>query len=503
MNNNNNDSFLLEVLDQIERNNLLDPDDRWLLAVSGGPDSMAMLTALAELKNSARLPLADLQLAHLNHQLRADQSDADETFIRQQAQNLQLPITVARCDVNSLAQKTRQSLETAARQARYEFLVQTARKNSCNKIALAHNADDQAETILHRVIRGTGIKGLAGIPASRELTDDQPGKPLLIIRPLLSVSRDQIEQFLRQRNIPWRIDASNASNAFTRNRIRNQLLPLLAEQYNPQVKQALVRLGQTAHWLTDLLSQDADAALQNLTLQLDSNRAVLDAAALAQLPPIQQTELIRHLLEKLNLPLQRITFQHIRSVTDLLKQPAQTGKLQLPENLQVILQNHELHFSIVTDVTDKQDSQNSAPLPQITLTSPGTTDLPADYLFAENQQSQPAHSLHIENLTLDQLDQTEFYRSKSHREEILDPEKIVGQLILRTWQNGDRFQPLGSAGSKTLGDFFTDHNIPAESRSRIGLLCDDQGIVWPLGLRIADRVKITPQTSQLLKLSLA
>jgi len=500
MNNNNNDSFLLEVLDQIERNSLAVPDDRWLLAVSGGPDSMAMLTALTELKNFTKLSLDDLQLAHLNHQLRADQSDTDETFIRQQAQNFHLPVTVARCDVNSLAQETSQSLETAARQARYDFLAQTARKTSCNKIALAHNADDQAETILHRIIRGTGIKGLAGIPPVRELTDDQPGKPLLIVRPLLTVSRDQIEQFLRRRNIPWRIDTSNESDAFTRNRIRNQLLPLLAEQYNPQVKQALTRLGQTAYWLTDLLCRDADAALQNLTLQLDSNSAVLDAAALAQLTPIQQTELIHHLLKKLNLPLQRISFQHIRSVTDLLNQPAKFAKLQLPENLQVILKKNELQFSMVTD---QQNFLKTAPLPPITLISPGTTDLPADYLFAENQHSQPAHSLQIENLPLDQLNPTEFYSSKSSREEIVDPNKIIGQLTLRTWQNGDRFQPLGSAGSKTLGNFFTDHNIPAESRPRIGLLCDDRGIVWPFGLRITDRVKITPQTRRLLKLSLA
>ena len=496
MGNINNDSFLLEVLDQIERNHLADPDDRWLLASSGGPDSMALLTALAELKNSARLPLADLQLAHLNHQLRADQSDADESFIRQQAQNFHLPITVGHFDVQALAQETNQSLETAARQARYDFFAQTARKNSCNKIALAHNADDQAETILHRVIRGTGIKGLAGIPPTRELNDDQPGKPLLIVRPLLTVSRDQIEQFLRQRNIPWRIDASNESNAFTRNRIRNQLLPLLAEQYNPQVKQALIRLGQTAHWLTDLLCRNADTTLQNLTFHLDSNSASLDAAALAQLTPIQQTELIRHLLEKLKLPLQRISFLHIRSVTDLLNQPAQFAKLQLPENLQVILKNNELQFSIITD---QQISQKTTPLTQITLISPGTNNLPADYLFVENQQPQPAHLLRIENLPLDQLNLTEFYRSKSNREEIIDSNKIIGQLTLRTGQNGDRFQPLGSTGSKTLGDFFTDHNIPTESRSHIGLLCDDHGIIWPLGLRIADRVKITPQTHCLLK----
>ncbi|MBN2374807.1 MAG: tRNA lysidine(34) synthetase TilS [Sedimentisphaerales bacterium] len=498
-----NDSFLLEILDQIERNHLADPDDRWLLAVSGGPDSMAMLTALTELKNSARLPLADLQLAHLNHQLRADQSDADETFIRQQAKNSHLPITVARCDVQALAQNTSQSLETAARQARYDFLAQTARKNYCNKIALAHNADDQAETILHRIIRGTGIKGLAGITPIRDLDDDQSVKPLQIVRPLLTVSRDQIEQFLRRRNIPWRIDASNESNTFTRNRIRNQLLPLLAEQYNPQVKQALIRLGQTAHWLTDLLSRNADATLQNLTLQFDSNSAILDAASLAQLPPIQQTELIRHLLEKLKLPLQRISFLHIRSVTDLLNHPDQFSKLQLPENLQVALKNQELHFSIVTD---QQDSQKTTPLTQIILISPGTNDLPAKYLFVDNQQSQPAHSLRIENLLLDQYNQlnpAEFYRAKSHRQEIIDPDKIVGQLTLRTWQNGDRFQPLGSAGSKTLGDFFTDHNIPTESRPQIGLLCDDRGIIWTLGLRIADRVKITHKTSQLLKLSLA
>ena len=192
------DNFLQKISQQIRDHRMFAPQDRWLLAVSGGCDSMAMLHGLCMLRQTQMPELSNLQVAHLNHQLRGTESDTDAEFVQHQSKSLGLEVTLGSIDVARIAHETNQSLETAARQQRYQFLAETARARSCNKIALAHNADDNVETILHRIIRGTGIRGLAGIPAVRSLTETEEqtvsnGNPeLLLIRPLLNASRSEI-----------------------------------------------------------------------------------------------------------------------------------------------------------------------------------------------------------------------------------------------------------------------------------------------------------------------
>lgn len=215
-------------------------------AVSGGPDSVALLQSLARLGASRHPeppPAARLIAAHYNHRWRGPASDADEAFVRQLCETLHVPCRVARADVptGEAPQSLGDGLEAAARDARYAFLIETARSSGARYVVTAHTADDQVETVLHRVMRGTGLSGLAGIPRLRPLCDG-----VSLVRPLLDVRRCELLDYLERLGQPHRADESNLDAGFTRVRIRRQLLPRLREQYNPQVDDALLRLGQLA-----------------------------------------------------------------------------------------------------------------------------------------------------------------------------------------------------------------------------------------------------------------
>ena len=210
--------LLARLEDTIQKFNLLNYNDRLILAVSGGPDSVTLVYLLNKLKKRWHL---HLHLAHLNHMIRKDEADSDSIFVEKLAKKLNLPLTCERMKVKDFAKEAKLSLEEAARKVRYDFLLSVARENSAPKIALGHTRDDQAETVLMRFLRGSGISGLRGIPPKRKLNG------CLIIRPLIEVSRCQILRFLSAKNISFRTDSSNLKNLYFRNRVRNQLLPFL------------------------------------------------------------------------------------------------------------------------------------------------------------------------------------------------------------------------------------------------------------------------------------
>ncbi len=235
------------------------PPQQWddvslLLAVSGGADSMGLLRAMVELKGPGP---GRVLVAHFNHTLRGDESDADATFVSQLGRQLGLPCEIGTGDTAQLARDEGDGLEAAARGVRYAFLQATAERLGARYVVTAHTADDQAETILHRIIRGTGLAGLAGIRRARSL-----GPAVTLIRPLLAVRREELVDYLRALGQPFREDASNRDVSFTRNRIRHELLPALAADYNPNVREALLRLGSLAGEAQAVIDQAADELLE-------------------------------------------------------------------------------------------------------------------------------------------------------------------------------------------------------------------------------------------------
>jgi len=492
--------FLAALLEQIDSQSLFDPDDRWLLAVSGGPDSMAMLHGLLALQRETDWPGPKyFHVAHLNHQLRGSDSDADAEFVRTEAKIFGLDCTIRATNVDIIAKETGESLETTARHERYKFLARTAVQNECNKIAMAHNADDQAETILHRILRGTGVRGLAGIPAQRKLDEYSPTeKPLIVIRPLLTIPRLDIEDYLKTKSIHYRIDQSNYSVNHTRNRLRHELLPLLQETFNPQVISALNRLGQTAQWIKQLLNQDARTALSELTISRTEHTIVLDLPRLQSKSIIQQTELIRLAMQKLPIGMQSIGFTQIHAILELIASEEGAARpLDLPQRLKVTRKSAQL----IMETAYTTQSENWL---CFVISLPANGEMPVEesiFAYIDKQALDISYIQTEEDVGgLENL--IAFREGKTGREEMIDGGKVKGTLRLRTWREGDRFTPLGAKGEKTLGDFFTDAKIPIEYRKRIGLVCDDAGIVWVTGMRIAERVKITPRTRQILKLKI-
>lgn len=489
--------LLDNILDQVISYEMAQPSDRWLLAVSGGADSMAMLRALAELRTTGRLALAGLEVAHLNHQLRGMESDTDAAFVVEQAQSVGLRCTLGSSDIGDEARRQKTSVETTARAQRYRFLVETAAARDCGKLALAHNADDNIETMLHRITRGTGIRGLAGIPATRPLQRD--GAEVLIVRPLLGVRREGIEHYLQHHRIPYRIDSSNLSKTPTRNRIRHDLIPMLAQQFNPNIFGALQRLRQTAEWMAEAMRDDIEAKRVALTISQADERLVLDAEQMRRLTRIEQGEVLHQALQALGMPLQPIGYRQVVGIMRRLERAqGPEWSLQGPRTLQVKGTNKEL----VLEMARPPQAVRPA-LEPLALATPGRTTLPDGYLSFDphDLECHPVNQVEIEpkSMASDLLER--FQRDKDYLEELVDRDRIEGDLQVRPWQRGERFKPLGAPGEKTLGDFFTDQKVPRHDRDRMALVADETGVVWIPGLRIADRVKVNQSSRSVLKLT--
>ncbi|MCA9247527.1 MAG: tRNA lysidine(34) synthetase TilS [Planctomycetales bacterium] len=271
-----------------------------LVAVSGGADSVALLRALTRLKSAGE---GRLVVAHLNHALRGESSDADEQFVRDLAHKLSLEFTSERVDIGGHPQTD--GLEAAARDARYAFFARAAERFGARYIALAHTRDDQVETILHRIVRGTGIAGLAGIPRTRRLSESAT-----LVRPLLSSSRTEICSYLNRLGQTWREDATNADIRHTRNRIRNVLLPLLLDQFNPRADEAMLRLGALAGEMQSIVDTRIDELIEKRVRFESPASVAVDAAHLASVPRYLRRELWIGIWRKMRWPRQAMTHAH-------------------------------------------------------------------------------------------------------------------------------------------------------------------------------------------------
>ncbi len=310
-------SRLLSLVDTAWRA-LGEPLPGLVVAVSGGLDSIALARALCQLKHTD----TPLLLAHLNHQLRGSASDADEAFVRDFAQG-RAPLVCQRLDIAGLAQREGENLEAVARRERYRWLAEVARSHGLRFVATAHHANDQAETVLHRLLRGTGIEGLRGIAARRELADG-----VEVVRPLLAVSRAEIEAYLAELGQSARQDASNDDCKLTRNRLRHQLLPLLAREYNPRIVEVLNRLAHQAD--ETMREQAAEAAdwLRRAELPRAGAMVVLNVNELRRATRRVVRLVLRHLWQREDWPRGRMSFADYDRVAALVE--ADHGAHDLP-----------------------------------------------------------------------------------------------------------------------------------------------------------------------------
>jgi tRNA(Ile)-lysidine synthase len=310
-------------------------------AVSGGADSMALLHGLHEV-NQRQGRDWQLHVAHLNHGLRAE-AEADAHFVDQAAKNLGILCTIKTIDVAALARQNRQTVEEAGRLLRYEFFEEVATAIGAKIVALGHHADDQAETVLHRIARGTGIHGLAGMPPRRAI---RAGSEIEIVRPLLGMRRSELRAYLAEQQIPYRHDPTNDdADAATRNQIRNRLIPLLRELVNPEIETALIRLAAHAERTSDAVRTFAEEALNRLQIRREARSITLSAQALAVLPRAVQTEVLMLALLRLDAPLQAIDFERIDAAADIAGSQSRNRRVELPGGVTVEHCAGELNIS--------------------------------------------------------------------------------------------------------------------------------------------------------------
>ena len=459
------------VLGFIQENKLVPSQHCLLVAVSGGPDSICLLHILVKLREELGIRL---HIAHLNHQLRGAESEADAHYVSNLAHHLDIPATIEQRDVKAYQAQQHTSLEEAAREVRYTFLAQVAKSIGANRVAVGHTADDHIETILMHLIRGTGTKGLQGLqPSSRWQSS---GSSIIIIRPLLPVSRRETADYCYNHQLMPRIDASNLSLSPLRNRIRHQLLPLL-EKYNPQVAEALLRTARIAGDDFAFLSKETTRQWGKI-VQKQGNTITLNKKRVLELPLALKRYLLRRTIEDLLGNLKDIEMRHIEEIMDALTK--QAGKrLNLPGGLV---------FSIEYDkYLIGPDQAALSPFPilgaEFPLKLPGETVLTG--WRVEATITSPSV---VKGKPEGANDFTAYF----------DRDKTGDKLLVRPRQPGDRFQPLGMSQPKKLGEFMIDSKIPSAWRQRIPLVCSPQHILWIVGWRIDERVKVTENTKQVL-----
>ena len=317
------------------------PPEAWqdvtlLLAISGGADSVALLRTMTALKTGGP---GQIYAAHLNHQLRGDESDQDEAFVRDLCQNLGLDCQVARADVRLSAADAGDGLEAAARAARYDFLRRTAERLGARYVVTAHTADDQAETILHRVIRGTGVSGLAGMSRARPL-----GPAVTLIRPLLKLHRRELVGYLDDLQQPYRDDSSNRDPTFTRNRIRHRLLPELAAEFNPGVVDALLRLGRLAGEAQSIVDKLVSDLADRCVIVRSPTELEINTAPLSAEPPYLVRELLLSAWRRMDWPLQSMGFTEWDRLAESALAAGDSPAQTLPGNVTAEVENGVLRL---------------------------------------------------------------------------------------------------------------------------------------------------------------
>ncbi|MDJ0883330.1 MAG: tRNA lysidine(34) synthetase TilS [Desulfobacterales bacterium] len=468
------DPLLQALRATIARESMLIPGDGVLVGVSGGRDSMVLLALLARLAGPLRLRLG---IAHFHHGLRGATADRDAGLVAHQALAAGLPFFYARGDAAAHRRRHRLSLEEASRELRYTFFETTARRYGFGCVALGHHADDNAELVLMRLLRGSGPLGLAGIPPVRALGSTG----LKVIRPLIDIDQALIERFSRRHGIATVEDESNRSLEFTRNRIRHDLLPKLRADYNPGIAAGLNRLARLMRdedaWLALLGSE----SLRRATVAADADHLLLDRAALEGCHPALQRRLLRAALEHVRGDLRRIGFEAIEAVRRRLDTRNPADGIDLPGGVRVETDGDRLRIG------RRRPAAATVPF-EYTVRGTGVVDI-----------AETGARLCLEKLASADVGAV---RLAGQSVAYFDMDQIEFPITIRNFRPGDRFAPFGLQGTQKLKKYFIDHKIPRDRRRDYPLVVSGGEIIWIAGLRRSGRAPIAPGSAAILKLEL-
>ncbi len=446
------------------------PGIRVLVAVSGGVDSVVLLQLLLSVRASLRI---EVGAAHLNHGLRGRTSDNDALFVRKLCRQGNVPFHTRKAAVARKARQRKQSVEEAARQVRYRFLDSTADRFGYTSICTAHHRNDQAETVLARVLKGTGWSGLSGIR-------EKLGR---IVRPLLPFSKDELVQYARDKGLMYRIDRSNRDPRWFRNRIRHELIPRLKKSFDPQVEKHLHRLASIAFETDFWLRNEARRLFARYGREEDG-KIVLEIKRFNRYLQAQKQALLEFILERLLVASGydiRPDYDDYAALLRLIEE-SQSGRKYIIGPVECVKTGTQLVF-----VPRHLRGQR----PHVLEIEPtGSYEWPASgwrFRFSE-----------------DDVERARGFVGRSPQLEFIDRDAVQGRLVLRAWKAGDRFCPLGMTQHKKLSDFFADERVSLERRPVLPLLCDRTGrrdrIVWVCGYRLDHRYRITETTQRIVRM---
>jgi tRNA(Ile)-lysidine synthase len=466
--------FLQRVENAIRQRHLLARGQKVLVAVSGGVDSMVLLHTLHALSKANGWQVF---VAHYNHQLRGRASEADEKLVREAAGALHCEFFGSGSDVKKMAERSNISIEMASRKLRHEFLARAAKEHGIPTIAVAHHADDQVELFFVRLLRGAGGVGLAGM---KWLSPSPADRSLTLIRPLLHFSKAELMEFAGESEVRYRNDATNFSVDFLRNRIRNELLPLLHEDYQPGLDKTVLRLMEIVGADAEYVSEAAKkfcAELGAMPRPDDEHQREADVGA-------------RLKFDELALAVQRKALQQQLTSAGLLSDFDLVEQLRLcPEKKVSVSPGMSVSRDTAGRVACLEDlsSEFNADEVEIKLTSKA----------GKGDFGGQRFRWHVEPMKQFQLPRKKPSAGPSALREVFDADKIGGAIILRHWQPGDRFQPIGLKSPVKLQDLFVNAKIPSARRRELVLATTKTGeIFWVEGLRIGERFKLTPETQR-------
>lgn len=438
-------------------------DSSVLVSVSGGIDSTVLLHILSDLKEEFEL---ELSVAHLDHGIRGKASARDAEFVRKEAEKMGLDSTIDKRPVEEFAEEENLSLEEAAREVRYEFLSEVAENLNSDYVALGHNENDQAETILMHLIRGAGLRGLGGM---KEITGRY-------IRPLLKNSREEIRDYARTNDLDYREDETNSDKDYLRNRIRHELIPELEENYNPKIKEKLASTAALAQEAQSFIAEQAAELVEEIRTDKDEPGICFLRDGVSGLHPYLKKVAIRQLIEEAKGDLKDVTSDHVQQVVEKLEQNPARTRLDLPDLTFTLRRGIGCFVKGFSPETQGTFSYRVEPEGGLEVFE---ADMELRFEFTSDREK-----LKSENFSSDSLT------------EVVDWGKVERPIVVRNRKTGDRFVPLGMDGEKKLKDFFIDAKIPYEQRDRTPLVCDNRGIIWVVGFRVDERYKITKHTKK-------
>ncbi|MBT9170354.1 MAG: tRNA(Ile)-lysidine synthase [Actinobacteria bacterium] len=453
-----------KVKENIRRNKLIDPGALVIVSVSGGPDSLCLLHLLSQLREELHFAI---HVFHLDHLTRDGESTQDARYVKSVAENWNLPVTMIEADIEEISKRERRSFQSVAREIRRNHLLQLADSLGASRIATGHQADDQVETFLFRLLRGSGPKGLGGM-------NYREGK---LIKPLLNVWRREIEDYCQAAGLSPRMDWTNREMKYERNRIRNQLIPYLEREFSPALRDIVFRTAEILRDEEEVMDSLAEELFQNLAVVREES-VQFYVKELARQPRALVRRILRRSIQRVKGELLDVDFLPLEEVAQAL---------EADESFHILMEGGlEVYREYDRIVATKRSVSGESDLRERELPLEGELDIPEAGLVLKTRE----------------MDYNRESPIPQGNTVWMDLDKIVPPLKVRGWRGGDRFIPLGMKKIKKLQDFFVDSKVPRRARKRVPIVEDFHKIVWVAGLRMDQRVRIDGDTKRVLEIEL-